>query len=148
MINPDAFQKRIGEIAAQRNLAEHALETLLMNDEAIEDFASKQLSIIQETLKKSAAYVRLDVVQSWPFSEKGIESFKSGTRSTFPIRVEELRNRLRQNQLILYHAVTESFLKDIHREVVRQDPSLLNPKRKIELQEVLNRQKVEPESVN
>ena len=143
MINPDAFLRRIGEIAAQRNLAEHALESLLMNAEAIDDFASTQIEMIQEALLKGKKLVSFDVKQSWPFSAKGIESFKSGSKSTLPLQVDNLRNRLRQNQLILYHAVTESFLKDIHREILRQDPSLLKPERKIEFQEVLNREKAE-----
>jgi hypothetical protein len=51
----------------------------------------------------------------------------------FVRQTEEARNRVNQNELILLVALFEVQMKDIHREILLQEPSLLNTDRQISL---------------
>jgi hypothetical protein len=72
--------------------------------------------------------------------KSGIEDLLTnlGTRAEFakggfPTKYKKLENRLAQNEVVLIVAVFEDQLKAIHREVLRQNPLLLNPDRQIKL---------------
>src|SRR5258707_11474973 len=58
-----------------------------------------------------------------------VESIKGG----FPEDKKDLENRLAQNEIILLVAVFEDQLKSIHREVLRNNPKLLNPDKMVRL---------------
>jgi hypothetical protein len=61
--------------------------------------------------------------------QKFLDQFKGG----FPERHKDLENRLAQNEVILLVAVFEDLVKSIHREVLKQDPKLLDGTRQIPL---------------
>jgi hypothetical protein len=73
-------------------------------------------------------------------STTGIEQMLNGmsariefAKGGFPDKYKKLENPLAQNEIILMVAVFEDQMKAIHREVLRQKPSLLNPDRQIKL---------------
>ena len=53
----------------------------------------------------------------------------------FPERHKDLENRLAQNEVILLVAVFEDLVKSVHREVLKQNPKLLDGTRQIPLWE-------------
>jgi hypothetical protein len=71
------------------------------------------------------------------FGGTSIEEMLTATmefaKGGFPDKHKKLENRLAQNEVVLVVAVFEDQMKAIHREVLRQNPSLLNPDREIKL---------------
>jgi hypothetical protein len=61
--------------------------------------------------------------------DKFVEQMKGG----FPNDKKEIENRLAQNEIILMVAVFEDQMKSIHREILQQNPKLLNDERAIPL---------------
>jgi hypothetical protein len=63
----------------------------------------------------------------------GVEEFLEATKGRFPRDKKDIENRLAQNEIILVAAVFEDMMKSIHREILRQNPKLLDADRQINL---------------
>jgi hypothetical protein len=64
---------------------------------------------------------------------KMIDQYMESQKGNFPEKHKDLENRLAQNEIIIMVAVFEDVLKSIHREMLRQQPTLLSSDRQISL---------------
>ena len=133
MVTPNALLNRIGQLSLQYELASYALTHFAKSTEAANHYASAQLENLQNVIKKAEKFVDFDVKSHWAFSADSQNEYVKATKSSLPTRIEAMANRLLQNQLILLVAVFESFMKDIHREILLQNPGHLRGDRKIPL---------------
>ena len=127
----------------QFDLAMRAVEGFLNSDEAVDRYLTDELRSMQAFTEEAAKSSGFDPKQHWAFSEEGSSKYLQGTKENLPKRLDEVRNRIRQNKLVLVVTAFESFMKDIHREVFRQNPTLLKPDRQIPLGKVVSTSKEE-----
>ena len=75
-----------------------------------------------------------NATSGWVFSDnERIMHYLDEVRATVPQRVSAVRSRLLQHEYVLHVAIFESFMKALHREVLRAAPTLLRADRKIDL---------------
>jgi hypothetical protein len=138
MIDGDDYINRFTAINLQFDLAMKAVEGFLKSEEAVDRYLNDELKSMQAFTEDAAKSSGFDPKQHWAFSEEGSSKYLQGTKENLPRRLNEVNNRIRQNKLILVVTAFESFMKDIHREVLRQDPNLLKPDRQIPLGKVVS----------
>lgn len=66
---------------------------------------------------------------TWAVGAGGAEGYVEHPRTELPTRLAEVENRRRQNEIILRLALLEAFMKEFHRAILRQKPSLLRSER-------------------
>lgn len=131
MIDGENYLSRFTDIHMQFDLAMRAIEGFHGSKEAVERYVSDEIQSLRETIGKSSKEHGLDISNHWAFSEDGSKKYFDSVKEDLPARLEKVVNRLRQNNLILMVTIMESFLKDIHREILRQNPKLLKADRQI-----------------
>lgn len=79
-----------------------------------------------------------------------LQKFLDQLKGGFPEKHKDIENRLAQNEVILLVAVFEDLLKSIHREVLKQNPKLLDGTRQIPLGKItsVNMQELLAEEIN
>ena len=122
----------------QCEMARESFVIIKETPEAIAKYTERELRKFQNLVSERSEKTKTDTSGHWAFSKDGVETFVSGQRDYLPKKLEASENRINQNELILMMAVFESIMKDIHREVLRQKPSLLKPDRKIDLGRIIS----------
>jgi hypothetical protein len=138
MIDGQDYMNRLTDIHIQFDLAMRAIKGFHGSNEAIQKYVSDEIQSLREILGNSSKSQGLDINDHWAFSEEGSKKYMDSVKENLSTRLEEIVNRLRQNNLILMVTVMESFLKDIHREILRRDPKLLKADRQIPLGKLLS----------
>jgi hypothetical protein len=133
MVDGDQFFERVVSVREQYRFALRALQSFQNTKETVEQFAKEELDSLHGLLRTALQRAGGGVEEHWAFTKEGIDKYLDGVRNDLPRRVRETENRLRQNELILLMAIAEEQLKEIHREILRQNPSLLDPQRQIPL---------------
>jgi len=70
-------------------------------------------------------------------AERTLENMRSEAKARHIKKVEDVLNRVNQNELILLVALFEMQMKDIHREILQQNRSLLNLDRQVPLGKIV-----------
>jgi hypothetical protein len=71
--------------------------------------------------------------EHWAFTAEGTQKYFDSRKERIPEDLGKVENRINQNELIMRVTLLEGFLKEIHREVLRQKPALLRSDRQIPL---------------
>ena len=133
MIDGKTYWSRFSSINMQFDFAMRALDGFKGSDEAVENYLTDEMHSLRKMLGEVSKDRGVDPSKHWAFSEDGSKKFLDSVKTGLPTRLEEVVNRIRQNKLILMVTLLEAFLKDIHREVLIQNPSLLRADRQIPL---------------
>lgn len=124
MIRLEDYLRRLESIQTQYDYAREAIVGFIMSKDPN---ASKPKTLEQMIpLSSLADDIDEEFIERM---DKYVESLKGG----FPDDKKDLENCLAQNELILLVAVFEDQMKSIHREMLRRNPTLLNPEREISL---------------
>lgn len=125
MIQVEQYLRRLDSIQLQYEFAREAIKGHI---ERTDVSAASEMPDF-ETMIPLDRLLDVSEEEFADWMDKYVESFKGG----FPAKHKELENRLAQNEIILMVAVFEDMLKSIHREMLRQKPTFLNPDREIPL---------------
>lgn len=135
MINWEQHSDRISSVHLQFRLARKALASFGDTPEAIEKYIEGELEslrqMVSEVQEKHPELLKGN--SNWVFTAEATEGFPEVIKGTIPEGLSALENRINQNELIMYLTLFEIFMKDFHREVLRQKPELLRADRQIPL---------------
>jgi len=137
MIDGQDYISRITAISMQTDLALKALNGFLGSQEAIDSYLQEELETTRKFTEEAAKSANFDPKEHWAFSDEGSEKYINGIKETLPNRLEEVINRINQNKLLLLVTVFESFMKDIHREILKANPKALKADRQIPLGKIV-----------
>jgi hypothetical protein len=133
MISWDNYLKRLTSVSVEYDLARRTIVSFRGNQETLNNFAKERF----EDLKKADISYRerfgTDTNPTWIPDESEVQSWLQSYIQTLPQTFEEIENRLNQNELIMKVTLFEIFLKDVHREILKQKPNLLSPNKTIPL---------------
>lgn len=138
MIDGQDYIYRLTDIHMQFDLAMRAIEGFHGSNEAVQKYVSNEIQSLREILGNSSKERGLDISDHWAFSEDGSKKYVDSIKENLSTRLDKIVNRLRQNNLILMVTIMESFLKEIHREILRQNPKILKADRQIPLGKLLS----------
>ncbi|MCI0331086.1 MAG: hypothetical protein L0196_09125 [candidate division Zixibacteria bacterium] len=130
MIKENQYIDRFAITCFQFGLAEKVFDDFQSKEKNLHRMGQQELKRFTDIVSKFAKESELETFKNWALSKEAKETFKSVYEEVFS---HDLKNRLYQNRLILQVALIESALKDIHREVLRQKPTLLREDRQIPL---------------
>ncbi len=134
MITFEHYMESLLNLHIQFGLAEAAIGGWAHSQEALDHYAAEELEGLRNIFKKALEKGGKDPKEAWVFSdEERVREYMQAVRASAPQKIEQVRERLRQHSYILHVSVFESFMKSIHREILRAKPSLLRPNRSIEL---------------
>jgi hypothetical protein len=97
MIDGDDYINRIVSINLQFDLAMRAVDGFLNSDDAVGRYLTDELKSLHAFTENAAKSSGFDPKQHWAFSEEGSSKYLQGTKETLPKRLNEVRNRIRQN---------------------------------------------------
>jgi hypothetical protein len=137
MIDGQDYLSRLTAINMQSDLALRAINGFLDSNEAVEAYLKEELETTRQFTIDAAKSVDFDPKEHWAFSEEGSEKYLSGVKEALPKQLDEVINRIRQNKLLLLVAVFETFMRDIHRGIIRADPTILKADRQIPLGKII-----------
>ncbi len=138
MIDWSPYFQRIVSISSQFDVARKSINAFKETPEAVAKFIENSVKDLKDAIG-DALKKREDTKDSpWVMSEEGMNNFVLEQQQLVGSRLDEVDNRLRQNELILLVSVLESFMKDIHREILRQNPKYLRHDRKIDLGKIVS----------
>lgn len=133
MIDGENYLQRLTGINLQFDLALRAVDGFKGSAETIENYLTEELDSMRKFTVEAAKSSGFDPEKHWVFSAEGSKKYLDAVKVSLPGQLDQVVNRLRQNKLILLITLLESFLKDIHREILRKNPSLLKADRQIPL---------------
>jgi hypothetical protein len=133
MLSWGNYWRRSVDIFTQFDLAKKALAGFRDTPEALNKFAEKELENLRNELQGHFEKKGKDPQESWLYNETKVQDYLDDTIKIIPSRLDDVVNRINQNHLIMQVTIFETFMKDIHKEVLRQNPALLNPDRKVSL---------------
>ena len=133
MVNGDEYLQRITSVFSQFQLARRAIDGFLKSDEAVVRFLHEELEKLGQRLVQGAEKHNVALEGDSSFASDRFRMDLSIARAELPKRLEEVEQRLRQNEVILLIALFENEMKEIHREMLRQNPQLLKPDRQVSL---------------
>lgn len=136
MVDANAFMERLGSVAAQFTLARHMVSTFSENQDNVVVAAKEQSDELRKLIERLADLdAPSDVVQR---GARLIEEYESQLPSMIARQMADVSNRLNQNELLLVVSLFESQMKNIHREILKQEPELLKPDRAVPLGRLLS----------
>lgn len=126
MISWDTYFDRIVAIHLDFAAARKALRAFEATPEAVTAFARAEINELGLRISKGSSET-----PAIP-TERFEQLLQNSIRRT-PDLMKGVEKRLRQHELLLRIATYESFMRDVHRAVLQDDPSLLRSDRKVEL---------------
>lgn len=128
------FFERFSAVVSQGALVSKAIESLAKTPEALVHFFKEDINCELEKAKKRHS----------PLTDPAIiEAFKKDFFDSFDVlasakaeRLAKLHNSIRQNSVVMAVAMLEVFIKDVHREILRQDPTLFMGAKQVPLGQV------------
>lgn len=129
MINLNNYIERIIGMYLQYRFATEAMDRLHADDWGLSKYIEWETDFVSEFLKNLSSIPGIVKSKYRTDLQKLSEYWKE--KLTENIGKAYLPNK--QNFIIISFATFESFLKDIHREILFKEPKLLNPDKKIEL---------------
>lgn len=148
MVDGDRYISRITSVLKQFEMARKAVSDL-KDDESrlvpvVQKKAKEHLRSFARILKKADRLRQTSGQDSQRMKApkvaadeeavaRVIREFEDKARDEFVGEVELACNRVNQNEFIMLIALFEVQIKDIHREILRQEPKLLSPERQVPL---------------
>lgn len=129
MISEEDYILRHTSIQSQFDFARRAIGSYLHHENAGQP--PSQFMTLSAMMKQAEEAEKIHGEnEAW---KNMLQKFMDQLKGGFPERHKELENRLAQNEVILLVAVFEDLIKSIHREVLKQNPRLLDGNRTIPL---------------
>ena len=138
MISWKDYWNRSIEVFIQFDLAKKAMKSFRDTPEAVSNYATEEIEKIKKDVLDHFGEKGKIPKESWLYDSNKVSKYIKDTMESLPTKLEAVENRLNQNHLILQITLFESFMKDLHRELLQQNPSFLNPERKISLGRVVS----------
>lgn len=138
MIDGQDYIDRITAINMQTSLALKAIQGFLNSQDAVDTYLKEELETTRKFTEEAAKSAKFDLSKHWVFSDEGSEKYLNGIKETLPTQIEGVINRINQNKLLLLVTVFESFMKDIHREILRINPKALKADRQVPLGKIVS----------
>src|ERR1019366_3498451 len=115
MITWEAYFDRIVGVQIQFNMAGKALEGFEQSKEALERYATEDFGNLRKLIHEGAKEAGNDPHSTWVYDEEAVAKYLDGSKANAVRALVDVRARLRQYEYILYVAIFESFMKDVHR---------------------------------
>lgn len=129
----ERFFDRMVQVKVQLDFARGALHTFEKTPEAVERYLREDLEGFRRLITEGTKTSGIDPKGSWAYQEEGVGKFFASGRDSLLGRLDEVGFRLNQSQLLLWIAIFEAFMKDCHYEILKQQPKLMDPDRKVAL---------------
>ncbi len=133
MISWEQYFDRLISLNMQFEIARKIHAGFMGTTEAVDKYLLGELDDIRKLMGEAAKRTGIDPSGTWAYTTEGVDKYLNELRNDLPSQLRNVENRLRQNELLLRVAVFEAFMKDLHREILRQKPLLLRPERQISL---------------
>ncbi len=137
MLSFEEYFDRIVSVQMQFDLARKALISFRETPQAVENYMQGELEEVRNLLLEGRDDQADQIKKHWAFTSEGTEKYFEGLKSHLSQGVDEVDNRINQNEFIMRVTLFEGFMKDIHREILRQSPTLLKADRNIPLGKII-----------
>jgi len=141
MLSWEEYFDRIINVQVQFDLTRKALAVFQETPEAVQKYMEGEIGEIRNILTEKKVEQPDEVKQHWAFTPEGTSKFFASVKADIPKRISEIENRINQNELIMRVTLYDAFMKDIHREILRQKPTLLKSDRQIALGKLISTEK-------
>jgi hypothetical protein len=129
MITWEDYFQRMVNLKAEFYVATAAIAGWADSQEALDKYSTEQLEDLRTMFREHGGHD-----DAWVFTdEQRIASYLDAVKADAPQKLPALSSRLAQHEYILQVTIFESFIKSIHRAILRAHPSLLKHDRTIEL---------------
>jgi len=133
----DYFERTI-YVKVQFDLAREAISTFRETPDVLKRFLEKELNSLRQLLREHSAKTGKGLAKHWAFSEEEETRYFEVLASNTQEQLTKFENSLKQSELILRVTIFEIFMKNIHRQVLRLKPTLLNVNKQIPLGHILS----------
>jgi len=131
MIDANQYLLRLMSVIEQFKLAKRMVSTFSASSGDLAAIVNEESLALQNQFDRlSVPNVSEEIAQR---REHLVQKYSQQLQAELPNRIAHVGNRLNQNELILLVALFEAQMKDIQREILRQEPALLKPDRMIPL---------------
>ncbi len=137
MIDGKAYFERLAAVKMQFDLARRALDGFLTSKDAVDKYCEEELNDLRDLISKAQQSKGIDIKQHGIFTADGASSYIESIKAHTNDRIDDVKNRISQNELILMIALFEKQMKDVHREILKHNPSLLSPDRQVPLGRII-----------
>lgn len=141
MLSWEEYFNRIVSVQLQFDLAKKALVSFKSTPEAIEKYLEGELEEVRNLILKGKEDQAGQLKKHWAFTPDGTKRYFEVLKKNIPDWVAKVENRINQNKFIMSVTLFEGFMKDIHREILKQRPTLLKLGRQVPLGKVINSDK-------
>ena len=138
MLSWEDYWKRFIDVFIQFDLARKAISGFRDTPEAVKKYAEEEFENLRKDVQNHFEQQGLNPHNTWMYENTKVEKYLEDTMSSVPTRLKHVENRINQNQLIIQVALFETFMKDIHREVLRRNPGLINPDKKVSIGRIVS----------
>ncbi len=134
MLTWESYFERVIDLRSEFHLAATAIDGWAQSQDALDRYTNDELENLRHMFRQTPGEENENATSGWVFSDnERIMHYLDEVRATVPQRVSAVRSRLLQHEYVLHVAIFESFMKALHREVLRAAPTLLRADRKIDL---------------
>lgn len=138
MISGKEYSARIASIYMQFELSKKAITIFAESQNLIDAYLKLENDAFRSMMAElSKKHTLLQHIDANAF-ECRLKAIEDAMRQQLPHTLQEAINRINQNEYILLVAVFESFMKDIHRGVLKHKPILLRADRSIPIGRLLS----------
>lgn len=131
MVNANDYIARVVSAIQQSKLARRTLHEFGESPIALARLIAEEATGLRELFQKAGDPAAPDEVIKR--RNQLLDRYSENRQASLPSQLASVGNRLSQNELILLVALFEDQMKQIHREVLIQDPTCLNPERTVPL---------------
>jgi len=136
-INWDDYFQKLITIQIQFETARMALKGFGENPDTLKGFAEKQLKEIRDIVHEGAQQKGVDPLGTWVHDEEHVAKYLEAAREDATRTLVDAGGRLKQYEYILRVTIFESLMKDIHRAILEDQPTLLREDRQVPLGKLL-----------
>src|SRR5713101_1860523 len=141
MITWESYLDRIVILQVQFETARKALSMFGNHNEMLEQYAANELDEFRKMIHEGAKQFGLDPQSTWAYHEDATAKYLDSTKKAAISTLTDAGKRLQQYEYILRVTVFESFLKEVHRTILKAVPSLLKHDRQIDLGRLVSKSK-------
>jgi hypothetical protein len=131
------YLERLMSVKIQFNFARNAIDKFKTTPEALDKFAKEEYQGVIEIIEENISRTKMKRQEIDLLNPRGA-AYLDSVKNSVPDRLVDVENRLNQNELILSISILETFMKDVHREILRQQPSLLKADRDVKLGKIIS----------
>jgi hypothetical protein len=133
MITFEAYFDRLVALHVQFNTARKAMDGFVKNSGTLEQYAAEDFAEMRGILTEAAKKQNISPESTWLYDNEAINKYLEGTKSHTIKMLTDAQQRLRQYEFILHVTILEDLMKEVHRELLTANPSLLREDRQIPL---------------